>query len=216
MPVLPLLLLVSLAISTIDAGLITDSTRVARQAISPTAAAIEAANSDDEGLSLLQIFQDPSLSRAGIKQRVSSWASDNQFADLVSAFESSIRQRTLTRREQARDAAVQLPAALDTIAGIEDDLLLTPSETQEKVDRTLNGYSSKLRSLLLTAMEPTPLANSTDSPVTVTNPDDDVIIEASGDEIIDAEGSGTSTISEGSGLRLSDEEGSGGIVEGSG
>ncbi|KAF8371098.1 hypothetical protein PRIPAC_77527 [Pristionchus pacificus] len=211
MPILPSLLALLAIFPSVHAGVINEgASRVERQADS---AATAAAN---EGLSLLQIFQDQSISRAGIKQRVSSWASGNQFADLVADFENSVRQRTLARREQAKEAAVELPKALDTIAEIEDDMLLTPSETYTKVDQTLHQFSPKLRSLVLTAMEPTPLDNSKSTGAQR----DDIRRESSGDlpvEVVEgsgAEGSGVDV--EGSGIEGSGVEVEGSRVEGSG
>ncbi|GMR46788.1 hypothetical protein PMAYCL1PPCAC_16983, partial [Pristionchus mayeri] len=210
MPFLPYLLALLAIFSLADAGPI--GTRVARQ---EDAAAFSAGN---KGKPLLQIFQDQSISRADIKHRVSSWASDNQFADLVAAFEQSVRQRTLVRREQAKEAAMELPNALDTIAEIEDDMLLTPLETYSKVDQTLNAFLPKLRSLVLTAMEPTPLSNSTtdafqrdesvlessgDLPVEVVEGSGDVIVEGSGAEVSGTGDAQLRLFIEGSGIEVS-------------
>ncbi|GMS93126.1 hypothetical protein PENTCL1PPCAC_15301, partial [Pristionchus entomophagus] len=195
MPLLPVLLALLATTVSIHAGII-GASRVARQEDPAEAAAV------NENRALLQIFQDQSISRAGIKQRVSSWANDNQFADLVAAFEESVRARTLARREQARDAAVELPKALDTIADIEDDMLLTPSETYSKVDETLKEFSPKLRSLVLTAMEPTPLSNATDT--------------VQRDDVTESSGDLPAKVVEGSGADVAGSPVEGSVIEGSG
>ncbi|GMS98415.1 hypothetical protein PENTCL1PPCAC_20590, partial [Pristionchus entomophagus] len=65
-------------------------------------------------------------------------------------------------REQTIQAAVEQPTDQDTMKFIDEDKLLNASESDVNVNETVNDYSPKLESQVLTEMETQSVFNSTD------------------------------------------------------